>query len=178
MLALHDVSAPSEAIGRLIVDLVARIEPEPMSGCWLWTGGTTDLGYGAFEAAKLRYGVPERLVHRILWHVVRGPIPTGLKILHRCDVRPCVNVFRDLFLGTQLDNIADMVAKGRRRGNPARGERSHLARLTAEDVSVIRAAHAAGEPQRHLAARFGVAVMTINRAVRGLSWAAEGARQV
>jgi hypothetical protein len=39
-----------------------------------------------------------------------GPIPAGLCVLHRCDVRPCINPDH-LFLGTQKDNMADMAAK-------------------------------------------------------------------
>jgi hypothetical protein len=39
-----------------------------------------------------------------------GPIPPGLCVLHRCDVRPCINPDH-LFLGTQKDNMADLAAK-------------------------------------------------------------------
>lgn len=51
-------------------------------------------------------------VHRLVWIEENGPIPTGMCVLHKCDNPPCINIDH-LFLGTQSDNIDDMVRKGR-----------------------------------------------------------------
>ena len=51
--------------------------------------------------------------HRYAWEAYRGPIPVEMHVLHKCDTPACVNI-EHLFLGTQLDNIRDMDAKGRR----------------------------------------------------------------
>jgi hypothetical protein len=48
-----------------------------------------------------------------------------------------------------------------------RGERHPAARLTAEAVRTIRAS---AEPQRRLAARYGVSQRTVGRVTRGESW--------
>jgi len=54
------------------------------------------------------------MAHRLAWEEAKGPIPDGLFVLHRCDVRGCINVDH-LFLGTAKDNTHDMMAKGRAR---------------------------------------------------------------
>lgn len=63
-----------------------RIEPEPMSGCWLWLGTIDHLGYGHFSLAGKQW-----LAHRLSFEVARGPIPVGLSIDHKCRQRSCVN---------------------------------------------------------------------------------------
>jgi hypothetical protein len=86
-----------------------RVLPEPNSGCWLWTGRYGNQGYGTYGGGRRGERVQ---AHRLVWEVTNGPIPTGLFVLHRCDVRGCVNPAH-LFLGTAKDNTRDMMAKGR-----------------------------------------------------------------
>ena len=52
------------------------------------------------------------MAHRASWIMEFGPIPDGLLVLHKCDVRNCVRPGH-LFLGTYKDNMDDMYAKGR-----------------------------------------------------------------
>jgi hypothetical protein len=85
-----------------------KVQKEPNGGCWLWTGGTTNGGYGVIGVGRGRL----HRAHRISWEIANGPIPDGLKVLHRCDNPPCVNPAH-LFLGTQVDNMRDCAAKGR-----------------------------------------------------------------
>lgn len=139
-----------------------------LSDCWYWVGGRSYIGYGKVAAAR-NYGSKEIAAHRLSWELFNGPVPDSFKVLHRCDVRACVNPAH-LFLGSQADNVADMVAKGRDRQIPLHGEANPQARLTTEQVRSIRVASEAGEAQGAIARRFGVAVMTVNRIVRGATW--------
>lgn len=79
--------------------------------CWPWTAAVTHNGYGK---AAIGPSNNRRCVraHRFVWELLRGPIPQGLQVLHRCDNRLCCNPDH-LFLGTNLDNVADKVAKNR-----------------------------------------------------------------
>ena len=67
----------------------ARIEPEPNSGCWLWTGPSYGKGYGG---QRPHHGATQpRGAYRVVYALVRGPIPKGFCIDHLCRVRLCVN---------------------------------------------------------------------------------------
>lgn len=81
-----------------------------MSDCIEWTGAINSGGYG-----NLWYEGKYWKAHRLAWAQANGPIPPGMFVLHRCDNPPCVNL-EHLFLGTAADNTADMLAKGRSRG--------------------------------------------------------------
>ena len=60
--------------------------PEPNSGCWIWIGAITRLGYSKF-GLKGKWGFG----HRVSYRLYKGEIPNGLEIDHLCRVRCCVN---------------------------------------------------------------------------------------
>lgn len=108
--------------------------------CWLWTASKRRLGYGQFRMRFRLY-----LAHQASYILTYGVIPDGLMVCHRCDNPPCVNPDH-LFLGTQSDNMQDMVAKKRgwtqQPGNVKQGLESSVAKFTADQVLAIRAAAA------------------------------------
>lgn len=88
--------------------LAARTVKDP-DGCWYVSGAPNNqAGHVAINHHGKLYKA-----HRVAWELAQGrSIPDGLRILHQCDHPRCVNPTH-LVLGTQADNIADAVAKGR-----------------------------------------------------------------
>jgi hypothetical protein len=110
------------------------------------------------------------LAHRVSWSISNGPIPVEMCVLHRCDNPSCVNP-EHLFLGTQKDNIADMVEKGRNKSPGVKGQSHHSAKLNNAGVHKIRERLAAGITQRAVAKEFKMSPGAINRISRGFAWA-------
>ena len=148
--------------------------------CWRWTASTTKRrgGYG-------RMKVDGKLIcaHRYAWELANGPVPDGLRVLHRCDNPICVRASH-LFLGTQLDNIRDRdekcrTARGFTSGaitHPekmyhARGEKHPVAKLTDDKVAEIRMLFAVGNiTKAELARRFHVGEYCIFAVVTRATW--------
>jgi hypothetical protein len=78
--------------------------------CWEWQGGKKAEGYGA----AVHFGLQG--AHRIAWYYAHGH-PGQMYVLHNCDNPACCNP-RHLRLGTHLDNMRDMVERGRQMWQP------------------------------------------------------------
>lgn len=132
--------------------------------CWLWTGARNDLGYGSFSAD----GRHTELAHRTAWRLTQGTIPDGILICHRCDNPPCVRP-KHLFAGTNTDNVADQMAKGRR--HDTRGTKNGRAKLNGDQIAEIRSRYQQpGVRILDLAAEFGVSKSQIWNIVSKSQW--------
>ncbi len=131
-------------------------------GCWLWkTPSSTLRGYGCLSVyGKVTYA------HRFSYELNVGKIPPGIQILHLCDNCACVRPDH-LALGTQKDNIQDMLRKGR----GCTGDKQYSAKLTWKDVEQIRARYALGDDsQNSLARAFGVPQPHIKNIIKFRRW--------
>jgi hypothetical protein len=54
-----------------------------LGSCWRFTGTTTP--YGRIAKAQDSY------THRLGWKLLRGPIPEGMELHHRCGIHACWN---------------------------------------------------------------------------------------
>lgn len=135
-----------------------NIIPEPNSGCWIWIGHLYGTGYGSIS----EHG-RQRAAHRYSYERHVGPIPDGLHVLHKCDVRACVNP-EHLYLGTSRENARDRVE----RGSHARGQASSRAKLADQQIVAIRSMEA---PHSAIARMFGVSRQQVTKIKARKAWA-------
>jgi hypothetical protein len=67
-----------------LLDLTVLAPTHPQLGtCWQFTGTCTP--YGRIAKAQDSYA------HRLGWKLLRGPIPEGKELHHRCGLHACWN---------------------------------------------------------------------------------------
>lgn len=97
-----------------IAEFWSKVRLSP-AGCMEFTGSERVQGYGVIEMrGRTSRSHRRALAHRAAYAMTWGTCPGDKKVLHSCDNPKCVNPTH-LRLGTQADNVADMVAKGRAR---------------------------------------------------------------
>lgn len=137
--------------------------------CWEWTGCLFPNGYGCL----MRYDDDKQypmLAHRVSWENHFSEIPEGLVVCHKCDNRKCVNPDH-LFLGTQKENIQDMIQKNRRVITPSIGSKNGSAKLSEEQVKEIREKFIPRKVTvKMLAEEYGVSAATIEAIVLRKTW--------
>ncbi len=127
--------------------------------CWRFEGGKTRNGYGLLTVGRVTWRA-----HRLAWTLAFGAIPEGAQVLHKCDTRDCVNPGH-LWLGTNDDNVADKMAKGRWLG--LHGESNGRAVLSARQIERIRGSL---RNAKYFASLYGVHPTTIHRVRRMETW--------
>lgn len=137
--------------------------------CWRWIGAISGGKYGMF-------GMPGGNIraHRAAFMLFRGPIPEGMSVCHHCDNPWCVNPDH-LFTGTQKDNVADCISKGRNSAPPVsdwrgRTKPHHWQRLTPAQALEILTRVRAGELQERIAADYGISSRTVSKIKLGQRW--------
>ncbi len=140
-----------------------KINKKSINECWEWEGHRNKR-YGYF---KLHSGQNIH-AHRYSYFLETGYFPKTMEyICHHCDNGFCVNP-KHLFLGTQFDNMRDMVNKGRK--SNCLGEKNPNVKLTEKEVQNIINLHNKGISYSKLSKIFGIGNTQIGRILHKKSW--------
>lgn len=145
-----------------------NISDDP-DACWEWTSAKDPSGYGLMWLTRVGYKSVK--AHRISYELEYGSIPQGMNVLHQCDNPPCVNP-EHLFIGTNADNVADKIRKGREK-HPS-GEDHPGSKLTWDQVREIRRRFKRVSKRvcnvEELSKEFNISTSTIRYIISGKLW--------
>lgn len=144
--------------------LWSRVKKGEPDQCWEWQGARNRNGYGTLMVRRQKW-----LAHRLSWNIAHGTAaPSDKVVCHRCDNPACVNPGH-LWLGTQAENLRDMIEKGRGKYVVPRnnvGARNPMSKLSDDQVREIRKL-AGSMSQREIGRLFGVGQDQISRIISG-----------
>lgn len=85
--ALQVTDVAGELPFSIAVDALCRLaaKREVRGECWIYTGAKRPNGYGIISVQSR-----PRSTHRLVYELVKGPIPVGLQIDHLCRNRACM----------------------------------------------------------------------------------------
>ena len=129
--------------------------------CVIWCGLCDRDGYGVIGIGRAK----QYRVHRIVWELAYGEIPSGMLVCHKCDNPPCVRL-EHLFLGTPKDNTQDMLLKGRK--VTPRGEAHPNCKVTDSDVEMIRQLRSNGVRLSTIAEQFSISFQHVGAVCKGV----------
>ena len=122
--------------------------------CWEFRGHVANHGYANYwyisqtqldaeGKPRKRYITAHRFSALIEPRIGTKINAQGACVLHRCDNKLCVNP-NHLSVGTQLDNIQDMISKGRDNYKSYVGEKNGMSKLTEQQVREMRSLYTPG----------------------------------
>lgn len=155
----------SELSARDIQRFWANVDQFGPDECWNWTAFCHPSGYGRLMAQGWRHAA-----HRVAHAIAYGSTPADLLVCHDCDNPKCCNP-RHLFIGTDGDNVADMMAKGRGRSGLSagrgQGELHNMAKLTEAQVYAIEADQ---RTHAEIALAFGISRSMVGQIKNHKNW--------
>jgi hypothetical protein len=137
--------------------LLAQTEPDPVSGCWIYTGYWDEHGNARIRVGDRPYTV-QRAAAWVYWDDFE--LDSEELIVHSCETPACWNPKHLVRCATR----GDMLAYMDKRGRPCR---RHLTRALAEEIRV-RASTMSRTAQVH---EYHVGHASIRSILRGEAWA-------
>lgn len=147
----------------MFTKLLSSINFKDLSACWEWKGGVNKGGYGSFWWPEKRIYT----AHVASYELFRGK-RNGKDVCHSCDNTLCINPSH-LWLGTQQQNMNDMIRKGR--ANDGKGEHNGHAKLTLNSIQKIKVLYSkGGYTQKDLGYKFGISQAHVSTIINEKTW--------
>jgi hypothetical protein len=144
----------------------AKVEKRGADDCWVFRGGINNKGYGTFHIGgpdSSPWTCREQKAHRVSWCLANpGASTEDSLVLHACDNPPCCNPAH-LSLGTDLENVAQMVERERGASGEKNGNTVYTDKFIA--AAILRVWD--GESRRGVARSIGVSISAVNGWVSG-----------
>ena len=143
-----------------------KVSKQDNNSCWEWTAALMN-GYGWF---LINTKTGPKFAHRVSAFLsgLLDNIDSKKHVLHKCDNPKCCNPLH-LFTGTNADNVADRVKKGRTKFIPKYGELNGMSKLTEIEIHEIRKMYNVGNiSQSQLAIKFNVQQPHISRIINSV----------
>jgi hypothetical protein len=152
---------PERSLSERFWDKIVIGEPD---ACWPWTASCDTRGYGQFTVSASQRAIKSP---RVAFYLTHGRWPTPC-CLHTCDNPLCCNPAH-LKEGTQRENVADMIDKGRARW--VAGSQHPKAKLTERDIQIVRLlCGRIGCTQAEVGRRYGMSRGMMSEIVNGKRW--------
>lgn len=144
-------------------------------GCWEWTGAMGTHNDPRMSITHSGPGPKQKAVsaRRFAYELRFGPIPAGMAVRQTCGRSTCVRP--DHLVLVSLSEIRSATMRATRRQHPElgvdqRGERNPASKLTARQVTDLRAHSQAGARVRDLAREFGIGRQAVGAILHGRRW--------
>jgi hypothetical protein len=123
----------------IVISYLKKVLPyvqQQENGCLLWSKASLSKPYGNIAITPWGINPPRMGAHKLsyLYHSAEKLTDTQLLVLHSCDTPACCNP-KHLRLGTQAENVADIVSRGR--FNERKGTANNNVKLTEKQVLQI-----------------------------------------
>lgn len=136
----------------------SKVDKTAEGGCWLWTGGIGQSGYGQIT---IKY--QQLRAHRVSLELSVGPAPEGKPLaIHGCRNKHCVNP-KHLRWGSHRENMGDRDKDG----TTARHETHGMTKLT---VAEVRHIFEAIGSKKIIAKQFGIDPAQVSHIKSGEHW--------
>lgn len=156
----HKCASKNQKVESLENRFWKLIDKKEENECWAFLGSKNKDGYGRMSKGNSKLDS----AHRISYELHKGIIPEDMVVMHICDNPSCCNP-KHLVLGTQNDNIQDMISKGRF------VLRNMSFKLTEEQMNGIRNKYTGKRGEKvKLAKEYNVVITTITNILNNKSW--------